>query len=56
MWISPLRICNFAFQVINKHTFLVGDLNSLLTAGSNITDPMIKINSYMGEKTFGTLH
>ena len=24
--------------------------NSLLTAGSNITDPVIKINSYMSEK------
>ena len=38
------------------HMFLVGDLNSLLTAGSNITDLMITINSYMGENTFGTLH
>ena len=36
----------------NKHTFvLVEGQNSLLTAGSNITDPMIKINSYMCEKT-----
>ena len=35
----------------NKHTFdLVGGQNSLLTAGSNITDPMIKMNSYMSEK------
>ena len=29
--------------------FVVGGQNSRLTAGSNITDPMIKINSYMGE-------
>ena len=35
----------------NRHTFvLVGRQNSLLTAGSNITDPVIKINSYMSEK------
>ena len=35
----------------NKHTFvLVGGQNSLVTPGSNITDPMIKINSYMSEK------
>ena len=35
----------------NKHTFvLVGGQNSLVTAGSNITDHMIKINSYMSEK------
>jgi len=46
MWISPLRICSFALQMTNKHTFvLVGGQNSLVTAGSNITDPMIKINS-----------
>ena len=51
MWISPLRICSFALQMTNKHTFvLVGPQNSLVTAGSNITDPMIKINSYMSEK------
>ena len=57
MWISPLRICSFALQMTNKHTFvLVGGQNSLMTAGSNITDPMIKINSYMSEKHFRTLH
>ena len=51
MWISPLRICSFAWQMTNSHTFvLVGRQNSLLTAGSNITDPVIKINSYMNEK------
>ena len=50
MWISPLRICSFALQMTNKHTFvLVEGQSSLLTAGSNITDPMIKINSYMCE-------
>ena len=32
------------------HLFLVGGQNSRQTAASNITDPMIKINSYMGEK------
>ena len=31
------------------HIFLVGGRKSRLTAGSNIIDPMIKINSYMGE-------
>ena len=51
MWISPLRICSFALQMTNKHTFvLVEGQNSLLTAGSNMTDPMIKINSYVFEK------
>ena len=43
--------CSFALQMTNKHTFvLVGGQNSLVIAGSNITDPMIKINSYMSEK------
>ena len=51
MWISPLRICSFALQMTNRHIFvLVGRQNSLLTAGSNITNPVIKINSYMSEK------
>ena len=50
-WISPLRICSFALQMTNKQTFvLVEGQNSLLTTGSNITDPMIKINSYTSEK------
>ena len=41
----------FALQMTNRHTFvLVGRQNSFLTAGSNITDPVIKINSYMSEK------
>ena len=52
-WISPLRICSFALQMTNKQTFvLVGGQNSLLTACSNITDPIIKITSYTSEKHF----
>ena len=44
-----LQFC-FA-KMTNRHIFvLVGRQNSLLTAGSNITDPVIKINSYMSEK------
>ena len=35
------------------HICLVVGQNSRLTAGSNITDPMIKINSYMGETHLG---
>ena len=41
----------FCFANDKQHTFvLVGGQNSLLTADSNITDPVIKTNSYMSEK------
>ena len=42
-----LQLCFLSDK--QAHIFLVEGQNSLLTAGSNITDPMIKINSYMGE-------
>ena len=40
----------FCFANDKQAFVLVGRQNSLLTAGSNITDPVIKINSYMSEK------
>ena len=47
-----LTFKNLQFSFANDkqaHICFSGGQNSLLTAGSNITDPIIKINSYMSE-------